>query len=91
MLGKNLQEMVIYSKDMVKLGRVDDLEIDTERMKITHLILKLEDQVAKEIFGKSPKIRQAKGRVSTDLVESARDAIVLKMQNKKLKGAIESL
>lgn len=91
MLGSKLQKVAIYSKDMVRLGRAKDFEINTKDMKITHLIFELEDKVAKELFGHSPRLRHTNGKVPIDLVESARDAIILKQAQKKLKGAVEKL
>lgn len=91
MLASSLQDMLIYSKDLVRLGRVRDFEVDPSQMKVTHLILELEDQAAKELFGKSPVIRHAKGRVATLLIEGVRDVVVLKQPMKELKGVIESL
>ena len=91
LLGSNLNNMVIYSKDMVKLGKVKDFEVDSEEMKITHLILELEDKAAEEILGKSPKIGRAKGRLSSQLIENFGDAVILSESSKDLKGDIESL
>ena len=83
--------MIIYSKDMVKLGKVEDLEIDPNEMKITHLILELENQVAKEFYDKSPKLRRLKGRVSSQLIETFKDAIILKEPKSNLKDLVENL
>lgn len=91
LLGSNLKNLVVYSRDMVKLGKVKDFEVESEEMKVTHLILELESQAAKEVFGKSPKLGHAKGRASTLLIESFKDALILKEPLKDLKGAIESL
>ncbi len=76
---------------MVKLGKVTDFEINPDEMNVTHLILELEDQAAKEIFGKSPKLRHAKGRVAVLLIENLKDAIILKQSIKDLKDTIEKL
>ena len=83
--------MITYSKDMVKLGKVEDFEIDPDEMKITHLVIELENQVAKEFFGKSPKIRRLKGRVSAQLIETFKDAIILRESIKEVKDSIEKL
>ena len=76
---------------MIKLGKVKDFEVDTEEMKLTQIILELEDRAAEEIFGKKPKFRKIKGRVTTQLVESVRDAIKLTKSVKELRGTIERL
>lgn len=91
LLVSKIKSMITYSKDMVKLGKVEDFEIDPDEMKITHLVLELENQVAKEIFDKSPKIRRLKGRVSSQLIETFKDAIILREPIKDLKDSVENL
>jgi len=91
MLGSDLGNVVVYSRDMVKLGKVKDFEIEPAEMKVTSLIVKLEDPVAEALFGKRPKLRSAKGKTSTSLIDTFKDAIVLKEPLKGLKGSIQSL
>jgi len=91
MLGSKLQKVAIFSKDMVKLGKSKDIEIDTKNMKIINLILEIEGDVAKKLFGQAPRLGNAKGKVSVDLVESAKDAVILKQTMNELKGSIEQI
>ena len=58
MLASDLHEMVVYSKNMEKVGEVKNFEINIEEMKITHLIITLENKATKEILGKRLLIRQ---------------------------------
>jgi len=83
--------MVVYSKNMVALGTVRDLEIDTTEMRVTHFLLQLEKQIAKELLGKLIVIRRAKARLPASLVESVKDAIILMKDVNELKGHIESV
>jgi sporulation protein YlmC with PRC-barrel domain len=76
---------------MVLLGKVKDVEIDLEGMKATHLVLEVGKQVAKEVLGKMIVIRHAKCRVSTELIESIKDAVILKQPTNELKGSMESI
>ena len=91
MLLSDLKDMVVYSKDMTKLGKVKDFEIDSEQLTITHLVVELEDQATLEFFGKKPRIRHTKGKSSIELIVSVKDAIILKEEFKDLKGMIEKL
>ena len=91
MLGSKLQKIAIFSRDMVKLGKVKDIKIDTKNMKITNLIIKIEDDAAKKLFGHAPRLGNAKGKFSVDLVESAKDAVILKQTMNELKGSIEQI
>jgi len=81
--------MVVYSKNMVKIGEVNNLEIDIEDMKITHLIVKMENQAAREILGKRRLIRQQKAKIDTQFIEIIKDALILRQPMDELKGIIK--
>ncbi len=90
MLISSILDMAVYSKNMVRLGKVKDVEIDDE-FKITHLILELERGATKQLFDKLIAIRHGKGRVTPMLVEKiGKDAVILKQTVAELKGAVES-
>ena len=91
MLAGNLKNIVVYSKDMVNLGKVKDLEFDPSEMKVTNIIVEFEKEAAKEVLGKMLVLRHAKGRVPTASIESIKDALNLKSPLAELKGAFKSL
>jgi len=91
LLFGDLKDKIAYSKNMVLLGKVKDVEIDLREMKVTHLILQLEKQVAKDLLGKMIVIRHAKCRVPTQLIESVKDAVILRQAANELKSSLESL
>lgn len=91
MLSSELKDKVVYSKNMVMLGKAKGLQFDPKEMKVTHLVVEFEKQVAKELLGKMIVIRHASGRVPASLIESISDAIILKQPTDELKGVIESL
>jgi sporulation protein YlmC with PRC-barrel domain len=91
LLSSDFEDKKVYSKNMVLLGSVKDLEVDTKEMKATHLVLEVEKQVAKDVLGKLLVIRHAKARAPTSLIESIEDAIVLNNPINELKGLFESL
>jgi len=91
LLFSHLKDKVVYSRNMVALGTVRDVQIDTAEMRVTHLVLQVEKQIAKELLGKLIVIRHAKARLPTSLVESVKDAIILKKDADELKGSIESV
>jgi sporulation protein YlmC with PRC-barrel domain len=86
-----MRGFLVYSKDMVNLGRVRDVEFDLSEMKVTNIIVQFEKQAAKEILGKRIVLRHSKGRVPVTLIESLRDALNLTLPWKQLKGAVTSL
>ena len=91
MLAGNIKDIIVYSKDMVSLGKVKDLEFDPSEMKVTNVIVEFQKEAAKELLGKKIVLRHAKGRVPVDSIESIRDALNLKLPWKELKGTFKSL
>ncbi len=91
MFASNIKNIVVYSKDMVNLGKVKDLEFDPSEMKVTNIIVEFRKEAAKEVLGKMIVLRHAKGRVPTTSIESIKDALNLKSPITELKGAFKSL
>jgi sporulation protein YlmC with PRC-barrel domain len=91
MLASDIKDIVVYSKDMVNLGKVKDLEFDPSEMKVTSIIVEFQKEPAKEVLGKMIVLRHAKGRVPTASIESIKDALNLKSPLMELKGAFKSL
>ena len=91
MFASDIKEFLVYSKDMVNLGKVKDMEFDPSEMKLTNVIVEFGKEAAKEILGKKIVLRHAKGRVPVTSVESVKDALNLKLPLKELKDAFTSL
>ena len=91
MLFGDIKDKAVYSKNMIMLGKAKDLEFDPTQMKVTYLIVEFEKEAAKELLGKMIVIRHARGKAPIQLVESIKDAIILKQPKNELKGSIESL
>jgi len=91
LLSSFLKDLKVYSKDMVELGKVKDLEFDVAEMKVTNFIVEFDKDAAKDVLGKMIVIRHAKGKVPAASIESIKDAVNLKQARKDLKKAFESL
>jgi sporulation protein YlmC with PRC-barrel domain len=91
LLASGIKDIVVYSKDMVNLGKVKDLEFDPIEMKVTNVIVEFEKEAAREVLGKMFVLRHAKGRVPTDSIESIKDALNLKAPLPELKSAFKAL
>ncbi len=83
--------MIVYSKDMISLGKVKDVEFEPTQMQVTSIIVDFEKEAAKTVLGKRLVLRHAKGKVPTTAIESMKDALNLKLPLKELKGAFSSL
>lgn len=90
MLFSELRDKLVYSKNMVLLGKVKDLEFNLDGMKVTHFVLQVDKQIAKDVMGKMIVVRHSKGRVSTQTIESVKDAVILRQAKDELKGVLES-
>lgn len=91
MLAGDIRGFLVYSKDMVSLGKVKDIEFDPSEMKVTNIIVDFKKEAAKEVLGKRVVLRHAKGRVPVTAIESIKDALNLALPWKDLKGAFTSL
>jgi sporulation protein YlmC with PRC-barrel domain len=86
-----MKNKMVYSKDMVNLGKVKDVEFDASEMKVTNMIVEFRKEAAKELLNKKIVLRHAQGRVPVASIESIKDALNLKLPRKELKGAFEGL
>jgi sporulation protein YlmC with PRC-barrel domain len=91
MFASDLKGFLVYSKDMVKLGKANDVEFDPSEMKLLNIIVEFEKEPAKEVLGKKILLRHAKGRVPVASIESVKDALILKMPLGELKNTFTSL
>jgi sporulation protein YlmC with PRC-barrel domain len=91
LFASDMKDIAVYSKDMVKLGKVKDVEFDTTEMKVTNIIVKFEREAAKQVLGKMIVLRHATGSVPTSSIESIKDALNLKSPLAELKGAFKAL
>lgn len=91
MYASDLKNMVVFSKDMVNLGKVKDLEFDPTEMTVTNVIVEFPADEAKYVLGKKIVVRHATGRVPGSSIESIKDALNLKLPRKDLKDAFKSL
>ena len=91
MLAGDITNILVYSKDMVNLGKVKDLEFDPSEMKVTNIIVEFQREAAKKTLGKTIVLRHATGRVPAASIESIKDAVNLKSTLTELKGAFKEL
>jgi sporulation protein YlmC with PRC-barrel domain len=91
LLSSEIKDKAVYSKNMIMLGKAKDLEFDPAQMKVNSLVVEFEKEAAKELLGKMIVIRHARGKVPVQLIESIKDAIILKQPKNELKGSIASL
>ena len=62
MFASDVEKMVVYTKDMVKAGKVTDVEFDSTEMIVTNFIVEFGKDAAKQLLGKKLVVRHATGR-----------------------------
>jgi sporulation protein YlmC with PRC-barrel domain len=85
LLSGEIKDKVVYSKNMIMLGKARELEFDPAQMKVTYLIVEFEKEVAKDVLGKASMIGHDDARIPAELIENIEDAIVLKQRKDELK------
>ena len=90
-LASEIKDLNVYSKDMVNLGKVKDLEFDSSEMKVTNVIVEFQKEAAKDLLGKKIVFRHARGRVPVSSIESLKDALNLKLPREELKDKFKGL
>jgi sporulation protein YlmC with PRC-barrel domain len=90
-LASEIKDLNVYSKDMVNLGRVKDLEFEPSEMKVTNIIVEFQKEAAKDLLGKKIVLRRARGRVPVSSIESLKDALNLKLPREELKDKFKGL
>jgi sporulation protein YlmC with PRC-barrel domain len=89
LLASSIKNIAVYSKDMVELGKVKDLEFDPSEMNVTYIIVEFEREAAKNVMDKRIELTHATGKIPPALIESIEDAVTLKSTFTQLKGALK--
>lgn len=74
---------------MAEIGKINDLEIDTETKAVTGLVVGVSKQTAKMIVGGRLRIRGGKVLIPIALVDKVKDAVILKPTIDELRGQVE--
>jgi sporulation protein YlmC with PRC-barrel domain len=86
-----LKKMAVFSKDMKRIGKVADVELDLEASRIKALMVKVNGEEAKRIWKGILSLRSPKISVPIELVDTAKDAVQLQYDLKKLKDYVKRI
>ena len=78
MLASELSGRVVYASGMNKIGSVEDEMIDPDGFRLTDLVVKLDKDSARRIFGERVMFGGLKIRVPVDAIDKIGDGITLK-------------
>lgn len=85
MLGKEFNDKKVFAEGMIMIGQVKDISVDPQNFAVTDLIVQLDKEAARKIFGEKFLIGgpQVKAPVST--IDKLGDVISLKFSVDQLK------
>jgi len=91
MLGKEFNEKKVFAQGMTLIGQVKDISVDPQTYMVTDLIVQLEKESARKIFGEKFLMGgpQVKAPVST--IDKLGDVISLKFGVDELKNRLMRL
>lgn len=84
-----LKKMPVFSKDMKRIGKVADVELDLEGSRIKALEVKVDGEEAKSIWKGLLSLRSPKISVPIELVGIAKDAVQLQYELGRLKDYVK--
>ncbi len=86
-----LSKMVVYGKGMKRIGKVTDMELDTQTHLITHLIVKVDGDDAKKAWKGRLQLRSPKISIPSELISDVKDAIQLRHTLEEMKGNVKKV
>ena len=85
----NIYGMYVLTSDGEKIGEVLDIQVDTDSWKLTKLILKPSDKIAKE-FGLKKRFRGSKPvEMEVNVIKSIQDVIMLSLDSKEFRKMLK--
>ncbi|RLG52319.1 MAG: hypothetical protein DRO00_05795 [Thermoproteota archaeon] len=85
----NIYSMYVLTSDGEKIGEVLDIQVDTDSWKLTKLILKPSDKIAKE-FGLKKRFRGSKPiEMEVNVIKSIQDVIMLSLDSKEFRKMLK--
>jgi len=86
-----LKKMPVFSKDMKRIGKVANVELDLEASRIKALEVKVDGEEAKRIWKGILSLRSPKISVPIELVDIAKDAVQLQYDLGRLKEYVRRI
>jgi sporulation protein YlmC with PRC-barrel domain len=81
----------VYAAAVKSIGTVKDLIVDPQSYNVTDLVVSLQKDAARRIFGKRFAIRTAKVRIPVSAVDKIGDSIILRFTIDQLEQHLQKL
>jgi sporulation protein YlmC with PRC-barrel domain len=91
MLGKEFNEKKVFAEGMTMLGQVKDISVDPQSFAVTDLIVQLEKEAARKVFGEKFLIGSPQAKVPVSIIDKLGDVVSLKFGVDQLKDHLVRL
>ena len=91
MLGKEFYEKKVFAQGMSMIGKVKDVEVNPTSFAVTDLIVQVEKEAARKIFGEKFLFSGANVKVPVSTVDKLGDIVSLKYPLDELKDYLVKL
>ena len=86
MLGKEFNEKKVFAEGMTMIGQIKDISVDPQGFAVTDLIVQLEKEAARKIFGEKFLITAPQAKVPVSIIDKLGDVVSLKFSVDQLKN-----
>lgn len=91
MLAKEFNDKKVFAEGMTMIGQVKDVSVDPQNFAVTDLIVQLEKEAARKIFGEKFLIGGPQAKVPVSTIDKLGDVISLKFNVDQLKDHLTKL
>jgi sporulation protein YlmC with PRC-barrel domain len=85
MLGKEFNDKKVFAEGMVMIGQVKEISVDPANFAVTDLIVQVEKEPARKIFGERFLLGGAQVKVPVSTIDKLGDVVSLKFGLTELK------
>ena len=78
MFGKEFNEKKVFAQGMVMIGQVKDISVDPSSFSVTDLLVELEKEASRKIFGERFVFGSAHVKVPVSTIDKIGDVVSLK-------------
>jgi len=91
MLGREFVEKQVFAQGMSMIGKVKDIEVNPSNFAVTDLIVQVEKEPARKIFGEKFMFGGASVKVPVSTIDKIGDIVSLKFDIDQLKDNVVRL
>ena len=91
MKSSELKKMPVFDKDMKRIGKIIDIDLDLRGQTVKALLVKVDGKEAEQLWKGIVSLRGPKISVPAELISTAKDAIQLQYRLDELKAHVQKV